>query len=133
VIDNNLMSGHQLVAPNSIRSEAMELLWIDVGRGRRSDQDALETHERMTELKLRLLGDRASRTTAWRLAREHNWDRLRAAEYLAIAKLQADALVTIDMELAGKAANVVPVVELAAVFKTASARSREAKGRSAKH
>lgn len=99
---------HQLVAPNSIRSEALELLLSDVRSGARSESEAMERHERMTEIKMRLLGDRVSRRTAWRIAREHNWDRLREAEYLAVTRLQADALVTVDPELAAKAANVVP-------------------------
>lgn len=100
---------HQLVAPNSMRSEALELLLSDVRRGGRSESEAMEVHERMTEIKMRLLGDRVSRRTAWKIAREHNWDRLRDAEYLAVTRLQADALVTVDPELAAKAANVVPV------------------------
>lgn len=116
VIDHGLTSSHQLVAPNFIRSEALELLLIEVSRGQRSDQSALAVHERITELKMRLLGDRVSRTTAWRLAREHDWNRLRDAEYLAIARLQADALVTVDPQLARKGAGVVPVAKLDAVF-----------------
>jgi hypothetical protein len=35
--------------------------------------------------------DRVSRRTAWRTAREHGWDELHHAEYLAVAHLQADA------------------------------------------
>ena len=54
----------------------------------------------MTEIKIRLLGDRVSRKTAWRVAREHDWDTLRDAEYLAVTRLQADALVTVDPGLA---------------------------------
>jgi predicted nucleic acid-binding protein len=108
--------GHQLVAPNTIRSEALQLLLLDVRRGRRTDREALETHERLTELKMRLLGDRASRGTAWRIAREHDWDSLRDAEYLAIARLQADALVTVDPDLAGKAVGVVPVAPVQALL-----------------
>ena len=50
---------------------------------------------------MRLLADRVSRRTAWRIAREHGWDTLRDAEYLAMTKLQADALVTVDTALAG--------------------------------
>lgn len=103
---------HQLVAPNSIRSEALQLLLRDVRRGQRTDKAALETHERMTELKMRLLGDRGSRGMAWRIAREHDWATLRDAEYLAIARLQADALVTVDPDLAAKAEGVVPVAPL---------------------
>lgn len=100
---------HQLVAPNSIRSEALGVLLSDVRRGVRSEAEALERHERMTEVKMRLLGDRVSRRTAWQIAREHDWDELRDAEYLALTLLQADALITVDSELVAKAENVVRV------------------------
>ena len=103
---------HQLVAPNRIRSEALELLLHDVLRGDRQEKAALEAHERMTELKMRLLGDRVSRGTAWKIARQHGWDTLRDAEYLSIARLQADALVTIDPYLAAKASRIVAVAPL---------------------
>ena len=101
--------GHQLVAPNSIRSEALELLLRDVRAGKRTEAAALEAHERMTETKMRLLGDRVSRRTAWHVARQHDWDTLRDAEYLAVTRLQADALVTVDPSLAATARDVVAV------------------------
>jgi predicted nucleic acid-binding protein len=101
--------GHQLVAPNSIRSEALELLLRAVRAAERTEAAALKAHERMTEIKIRLLGDRVSRKTAWRVAREHDWDTLRDAEYLAVTRLQADALVTVDPELAAVARDVVPL------------------------
>jgi len=106
----------QLVAPSSIRSEALQLLLRDVSGGRRTDAAALKTHARITELKMRLLGDRVSRGTAWRIARERGWDTLRDAEYLAITRLQADALVTVDPALAAMAEGVVPVVPLRALL-----------------
>ncbi len=108
--------GHQLVAPGSIRSEALQLLLRDVRRGDRIEKDALRTHERVTELKMRLLGDRVSRGTAWRIAREQDWDTLRDAEYLAVTRLQADALVTVDPVLAAKAADIVPLAPLDALL-----------------
>ena len=108
--------GHQLGAPGRIRSEALQLLLRDVRRGARTEKDALRTHERVTELKMRLLGDRASRGTAWRIAREQDWDTLRDAEYLAVTRLQADALVTVDPVLAAKAADVVPLAPLEALL-----------------
>jgi predicted nucleic acid-binding protein len=101
--------GHQLVAPNSIRSEALELLLRDVRAGKRTEAAALTAHERMTEVKMRLLGDRVSRRTAWQFARQHDWDTLRDAEYLAVTQLQADALVTVDPSLAATAAEAVAV------------------------
>jgi predicted nucleic acid-binding protein len=114
IIDNGLRidPSIQLVAPSSIRSEALHVLLRDVSEGRRTDKAALETHERVTELKMRLLGDRVSRGTAWRIARQRGWDTLRDAEYLAITRLQADALVTVDPDLAAKAEGTVPVAPL---------------------
>ncbi|MFI5036378.1 MAG: hypothetical protein ACHQFZ_09275 [Acidimicrobiales bacterium] len=104
---------HQLVAPNSIRSHALDLLLQRVRSGELSESAAMELHERMTELKMRLLGDRVSRRTAWNIALEHGWKSIESAEYLAVAKLQADVLVTVNPELASKAAGVVPLGKLA--------------------
>lgn len=112
-------SGHQIVAPSSIRAEAMQLLLDEVRQGARTDEAAMEVHERITELKMRVLGDRVSRRTAWKIAREHDWASLRDAEYLAVAKLQADALVTVDDDLAAKAADIVPVATLESLFDSA--------------
>jgi hypothetical protein len=61
--------GHQLVAPNLIRSQALTLLLTAVRRAELTEQEALVRHERLTELKLRLLGNRVSRRTAWKIAR----------------------------------------------------------------
>jgi predicted nucleic acid-binding protein len=104
--------GHQLVAPNSIRSEALELLLREVQAGERTEAAALQAHERMTELKMRLLGDRVSRRTAWEFARQHGWDSLRDADYLAVTRLQADALVTVDPRLAATARGLVAVAAI---------------------
>ena len=118
VLDKDLAidPSHQLVAPNAIRSEALQLLLTEVLGGRRSEKEALAAHERVTELKMRLLGDRVSRGTAWRIARERGWDTLRDAEYLAVAKLQADALITVDRGLEAKAKGVVPVAPVKALL-----------------
>jgi hypothetical protein len=118
IVDNDLRidSQHQLVAPNAIRSDALELLLRDVRRGSRTPEDALTLHTRMTELKMRLLGDRVSRATAWRIAVEQDWDTLREAEYLAVTKLQADAFVTVDPAFAEKARRIVPVAAVDALL-----------------
>ena len=106
---------HQLVAPNSIRSQALDLLLGLVASGDLHDREALEIHERMTELKMRLLGDRVSRRVAWQLSRAHGWDSIRHAEYLAVTQLQGDALVAADPELVGKATGLVELAPLAAL------------------
>ena len=100
---------HQLVAPASIRSQAMTVLLGRVNAGELHEREALRLHERLTELKVRLLNDRVSRRTAWNLARAHGWSGLRDAEYLALVTLQADALVTVDERLAALAAGLVEV------------------------
>jgi predicted nucleic acid-binding protein len=104
--------GHQLVAPNSVRSESLSLLYDRVLRGELAEDEALRLHERLTEVKMRLLGDRVSRRTAWRIAREHGWDAIREAEYLAVTLLQADALIALDEALARRARGIVPLASL---------------------
>lgn len=94
---------HSLVAPNRILTDLLTTLFGEVRRGERTEKDALAVHTRATETKIRLLGDRVSRRTAWNLARDHDWSDLRDAESLAVTKLQADALVTPDTRLAALA------------------------------
>lgn len=62
--DLSIHPSHQLVAPNSIPTQALELLPRDVRDGKRSDPGAIACHEKITHLKMRLLGDRVSRRTA---------------------------------------------------------------------
>ncbi|MHB8458571.1 MAG: hypothetical protein ACYDAK_06530 [Candidatus Limnocylindrales bacterium] len=107
---------HQLIAPNSVRSEALSLLYGRVRRGELTDAEALQLHEQLTEVKMRLLGDRVSRRTAWRIARERGWDEIGHAEYLAVTRLQADALITIDESLARRADGIVAVAPLDALL-----------------
>ena|SRR5947209_1302356 len=107
---------HQLIAPSSLRSQALQLLLVEVRAGLRSEPAALDLHRRITELKVRLLGDRVCRGLAWSLAREHDWDTLGDAEYLAVTRLQADALVTVDAALAAKARGIVPLAEVAVLL-----------------
>jgi len=102
---------HQLVAPNGIRSQAMQLMLEEVRDGRLTESEALAHHERLTELKMRLLGDRVSRRVAWSLARELDL-MIGPAEYLAVTRLQADALVTVDPDLARTASGVVAVADV---------------------
>ncbi len=106
---------HQIVAPSLIRSQALSLLFEAVRGGDLTEDLALHQHERLTGMKMRLLGDRVSRRTAWRIAREQGWETTSDAEYLAVTVLQADALVTIDPALARKATNIVPLAGLDAL------------------
>jgi predicted nucleic acid-binding protein len=107
---------HQIVAPNLIRSQALSLLLEAVRRGELTEDLALTHHERLTELKMRLLGDRVSRRTAWKIARKQGWKNTYDAEYLAVTQLQADALVTVNSALATKAKDLVPLAHIEALI-----------------
>jgi predicted nucleic acid-binding protein len=64
---------------------------------------------------MRLVGDRVSRRTAWRIAREQGWETTYDAEYPAVTKLQADALVTVNSALTTRAKDLVPLAQLQAL------------------
>ena len=117
LVANNvhISPSHQIVAPSLIRSQALSLLLEAVRHGDLTEDLALQHHDRLTELKMRLLGDRVSRRTAWRIARERDLETTFDAEYLAVTKLQADALVTVTPALAIKAKDVVPLAPVEAL------------------
>ena len=96
-------------APSLLRTQALALLSEAVRRGELTEDVALAHHERINELKMRLLGDRVSRLTAWRIAREQGWETTSNAEYLAVTRLQADALVSVDPGLRQRAEGLVPL------------------------
>ena len=100
---------HQLVAPNLLRSQALALLFDDVRAGRLTEREAMDRHEELTQVKVRLLGDRVSRRVAWQIARERGLDSTVEAEYLAVTRLQADAYVTVDPVARERAEGVVPL------------------------
>ena len=108
---------HDLVAPNVLRSQALAIIHASVRAGETSRTDALQQLDGITAMRIRLLGDRVSRGTAFRLALEHDWPDTAHAEYIAVTRLQADALVALDPGLAAAAEGIVPLAtfeELAA-------------------
>lgn len=106
---------HQLVAPQAIRSRALQLLLDDVRAGVLTEAEARERHTRLTETKIRALGDRVSRWTSFTIARDQDWGTTTAAEYVAVTRLQADALVTVDEELAALVGGLVTLAPLDAL------------------
>ena len=106
---------HQLVGTASLRSEVLSLLYqqqreADVGT---ADLGAAERNallDRLAGLRMRLLGDRVSRREAWRIASELRLDDTRPAELIAVARLQADVLVTDDPALRSLAEGLTEVV-----------------------
>lgn len=114
--DRRTHPAHLLVAPSSLRSRALELLLQEVRAGQITEDEALHLHERMTEIKVRLLGDRVSRRLAWRHARGAGATDLAGAEHLAVTELQADALLTSDPQLRSMASQVVPLADFEDLF-----------------
>ena len=110
---------HQLVAPNLLRSQALSLVYRGVRDGEISAADALTLLDGITTMRIRLLGDRVSRGTAFRLAEQLGWDDTPNAEYVAVAQLQADAFVTLDADLARAVTGVVTVAPYEALLEPA--------------
>jgi predicted nucleic acid-binding protein len=104
---------HRLVGPSILRSHALSMLYRDVRGGRLDEKTGRAQLEGLAALKIRLLGDRVSRSTAWKLAEQLGWSDTAAAEYLAVALLQADALVTEDEHLITGARGLVPLASYA--------------------
>lgn len=100
---------HQLVGPSILRSHALSMLYRDVRAGTITEADGRAQLEGLAAMKIRLLGDRVSRATAWKMAARLGWDDIGPAEYLAVATLQADALITEDAGLAASAVGITRV------------------------
>jgi len=107
---------HQLVGPAGLRSQAMSLLYAELRAGTLAEADIRPLLDGITTIRVRLLGDRMSRGTAWRLARELGLDDTGPAEYLAVTRLQADALVALDPAIARLAEGVVPLAPIDVLF-----------------
>jgi predicted nucleic acid-binding protein len=87
----------------------MGLLYREVRAGTLSAAEGRRLLERLAGQRVRLLGDRGSRSVAWRIATELGWEDTARAEYVAVAQLQADALVTADPALATAVAGIVRI------------------------
>ena len=109
-------SEHELLAPTLLRSQTLSALHEAVHAGEIEPDLALERLERIWAMPIRLLGDAVLRRNAWRIAEQLGWAETYDAEYIALTKLQADALVTLEPELARQAKEVVPTATIDALF-----------------
>ena len=100
---------HELLAPTLLRSQVLSLLYRAVRDGELSQQEAENAIGYVRRLKLRLLGDRVLQSVAWDMADQLDWPDTLDAEYVALTRLQADALVTLDERLAQAAKRLVTV------------------------
>lgn len=100
---------HRLVAPTLLRSQVLSLLYQAVRRGEMTRKDADRQLEYLRSLRIRLLGDAVLQHHAWKIADELDWPDTMTAEYVALTRLQADAFITLDAQLARAVKELVPV------------------------
>lgn len=103
---------HRLLAPTLLRSQVLSSLYQAVQQGGLTKQDAEARLAYLRGLRLRLLGDRVLQSVAWSIADQCGWSDTFDAEYVALTRLQADALVTLDRRLARAVDGIVPVAPI---------------------
>jgi predicted nucleic acid-binding protein len=106
---------HGLLAPTLLRSQTLSALHEAVHRGELPADVARERLARIARIPIRLLGDAVLRRRAWELAERLGWPSTYDAEYVALTQLQADALVTLDEELARSVEVIIATAPLDAL------------------
>jgi predicted nucleic acid-binding protein len=107
---------HRLVAPTLLRSQLLARLYGDVRAGTLDRREADARLDHVRALRIRLLGGRVLQRVAWEVAEALGHPDTCLAEYVALTRLQADALVTLDDALASAAAPLVAVAPLEALL-----------------
>jgi predicted nucleic acid-binding protein len=103
---------HKLYAPTLLRSQVLAELFVRVQRGKISKKQAGLQLDYLRGLQVRFFGDRVLQRVAWDMALDLDRKDTFVAEYLALTKLQADALVTTDASLAAAASKVIAVATI---------------------
>jgi predicted nucleic acid-binding protein len=80
-----------------------------------AQKDAARHLNYVRGLRIRLLGDRVLQRAAWKVAAQLGWPDTFDAEYVALAQLQADALITLDPKLAHAVKGLVAVAPIDAL------------------
>jgi predicted nucleic acid-binding protein len=117
--EREIAEEHELLAPTLLRSQALSLLHAAVSRGELTKGVAESRLDRISAMRIRLLGDRVLRAKAWKVADRLGWSDTFDAEYIALTLLQADAFITLDADLAESVAGVVQTASIEEVFRRA--------------
>lgn len=112
----NVAPEHELLAPTLLRSQMLSTLHEAVHRGELPPDVARDRLASIGRMKLRFLGDAVLRKVAWEVADALGWASTYDAEFIALTKLQADALVTLDPTLARGAEGLVAVAPIDALW-----------------
>lgn len=110
--DAAIPAKHKLLSPTLLRSQFLARLYESVRRGDIDRKSANGKLDYLRSLKIRLLGDRVLQRVAWEIADQLDWPDTYQAEYLALTRLQADAFITLDRDLAQTAKAIVPVASI---------------------
>jgi predicted nucleic acid-binding protein len=106
---------HKLVAPTLVRSQALSALYEAARRGEITASEGIERVTRINSLKVRFLGDKVLQRQAWKVADELGWETTYDAEYVALTKLQADAFVTSNEDLARSVSGLIETATIDAL------------------
>jgi predicted nucleic acid-binding protein len=106
---------HELLAPTLLRSQTLSALHEAAHKGEIEPDVGLDLLNRIWAMPIRLLGDAVLRRKAWALAEQLGWAETYDAEYVALTQLQADALVTLNTELARQVEGIVPTASIKAL------------------
>lgn len=114
--DETVIRGeHQILAPAVLRSQLLSLLYQAVHRDDMTRKEAERQLSYVRGLRIRLLGDRVLQNAAWNVADQLGWPDTVDAEYVALTQLQADALITLDPQLAHAVRDLVTVAPIGAL------------------
>jgi predicted nucleic acid-binding protein len=108
--------GHHMLAPRLLRSQMLSLLYQAVHRGEMTKEDAERRLDYVRGMRIRLLEDHVLQNVAWKVADQLGWSDTFDAEYVALTQLQADALITLDRQLAHAVKDLVTVAPIEALF-----------------
>lgn len=107
---------HRLLAPTLFRSQLLSLLFQAVEQGKATRAAADRVLDYVRRLQIRFLGDQVLQRNAWQIAEQLQWPDTFNAEYVALTRLQADAFVTLDENLARAVKELVTVAPFASLL-----------------
>ena len=115
VITGNVLgplTGHDLIAPPIMRSEALSSLSEMAFRGDIPPDAARQAVDGLAALKIRMERPPSLDLRAWDIARSLGWAKTYDAEYVALAQIHDVPLVTIDQRMRRGAGHLVAMPHL---------------------
>jgi predicted nucleic acid-binding protein len=110
-----ISGGHRLLAATLLRSQVLSRLYRATREGAITKKDAERRLDYLRALRIRFLGDRVLQQVAWKIAQQLEWPDTFDAEYIALTRLQADAFITLDADLARVVAGIVSIESVEAL------------------